>query len=268
MPETLRTLSVALGELRLSVDHRFDQVDKRFEQVDQRFDAMDRRIDEPALSAVDEHFVEQRRYTEFAFEAVNNRILIARTPVRAPFRSARREDRSLVAIAFPRAQAHVTRNVLVSRLHPQAGRGPRSWRAGGADGSWPACGRLARRRRTQGVRLANANRPPTPHPRLTTSFSSRSPTPAFSRPFPNLRPLALAPRRVLERPGLSSPRPCPGGGNRPSSLSRTPSRSTTSAARRCRAPRAIARSARRSRAAAMWSCPPTLSMRASLANRM
>lgn len=66
MPETLRTLSVALGEFRLSVD-------QRFEQVDQRLDATDRRIDE-RFRAVDEHFVEQHRYTEFAFEAVNNRI--------------------------------------------------------------------------------------------------------------------------------------------------------------------------------------------------
>ena len=103
MPETRRTLSVALGELRSSVDHRFDQ-------VDQRFDATDRRIDE-RFRGVDEQFVEQRRYTEFAFEAVNNRI----SSLEHRFeRVDRLEEKIDLAVAFPRAQAHVTRNVLVS----------------------------------------------------------------------------------------------------------------------------------------------------------
>lgn len=52
-----------LDSLSMSVDKRFAEVDKRFAEVDKRFDEVDKRFDE-----VSQHFVEQREYTEFAYE--------------------------------------------------------------------------------------------------------------------------------------------------------------------------------------------------------
>jgi chromosome segregation ATPase len=59
------------------VDRRFEQIDKRFEQVDQRFDEVDKRFKE-----VDERFkdvtralVEQREYTEFAFDRLRREMM-------------------------------------------------------------------------------------------------------------------------------------------------------------------------------------------------
>jgi uncharacterized protein YajQ (UPF0234 family) len=57
-----------------AVDRRFDAVDRRFDAVDARFEAVDRRFD-TLSSSVDRRFdevtdalVEQRQYTEFAFD--------------------------------------------------------------------------------------------------------------------------------------------------------------------------------------------------------
>jgi chromosome segregation ATPase len=72
------------------VDARFEQVDARFEQVDARFGQVDARfgqLDE-RLAAIDRqfeaihkefrevqgHFVEQREYTEFAYERLDRRL--------------------------------------------------------------------------------------------------------------------------------------------------------------------------------------------------
>jgi hypothetical protein len=52
------------------VDRRFEQVDRRFDQVDQRFDQVDRRFDETTAAVV-----EQRQYTEFAFERLRGEML-------------------------------------------------------------------------------------------------------------------------------------------------------------------------------------------------
>lgn len=56
VPETLTTVAEKITALSKSVDARFADVDKRFADVDKRFDE------------VTDAFVEQRRYTEFAFE--------------------------------------------------------------------------------------------------------------------------------------------------------------------------------------------------------
>lgn len=56
MPETLDTIAEKVTALSHAVDGRLAQVDARFADVDKRFDE------------VSEAFVEQRKYTEFAFE--------------------------------------------------------------------------------------------------------------------------------------------------------------------------------------------------------
>ncbi len=75
--EALGRVEQKVDDLSASVDWRFEQVDRRFEQVDRRFEEVDRRFEQ-----IDRHFeevdrrfdevttaiVEQRQYTEFAFE--------------------------------------------------------------------------------------------------------------------------------------------------------------------------------------------------------
>jgi DNA-binding ferritin-like protein len=56
VPKTLDTIAEKITALGQSVDERFAQVDARFADVDQRFDE------------VSEAFVEQLKYTEFAFD--------------------------------------------------------------------------------------------------------------------------------------------------------------------------------------------------------
>jgi chromosome segregation ATPase len=109
MPDTssakrFDTLEEKLDQLSESVDARFGQMDKRFEQVDGRFEQVDARfrqvdarfvqvdarfgqVDE-RLAAIDKqfeaihkefrevqgHFVEQREYTEFAYERLDRRL--------------------------------------------------------------------------------------------------------------------------------------------------------------------------------------------------
>jgi exonuclease VII large subunit len=48
------------------VDQRLDQADSRFDQVDSRFDQVDRRFEQ-----VDAAFLEQRHYTEFAYQRLD-----------------------------------------------------------------------------------------------------------------------------------------------------------------------------------------------------
>ena len=59
MAETLESISVQVVALSASVDARFEQVDKRFDKLEKRV--------EDGFAAADEHFAEQRAYTEFAF---------------------------------------------------------------------------------------------------------------------------------------------------------------------------------------------------------
>lgn len=74
LPERVDAVEEKLDGLSASVDARFDAVDARFEAVDARFDAVDARFD--AMDAkinrrfdeVTAALVEQRQYTEFAFE--------------------------------------------------------------------------------------------------------------------------------------------------------------------------------------------------------
>ena len=70
MPETLATIAEKITALGKSVDERFAQVDERFAQVDARFADIDTRFDEVA-----EAFVEQRKYTEFAFATLRAEVM-------------------------------------------------------------------------------------------------------------------------------------------------------------------------------------------------
>jgi hypothetical protein len=58
----VKELSVKADALSKSVDERFEGMDRRFDTVDARLDGMDARID-----GLETALVEQRRYTEFAF---------------------------------------------------------------------------------------------------------------------------------------------------------------------------------------------------------
>jgi chromosome segregation ATPase len=60
LPERVEAVEGKLDGLAASVETRFDQVDRRFDQVDQRFEQV-----QAAL-------IEQRRYTEFAYERLDS----------------------------------------------------------------------------------------------------------------------------------------------------------------------------------------------------
>ncbi len=59
LPERVEGIEQKLDALSASVDGRFEQVDRRFDQVDRRFDQVDAAL------------LEQRAYTEFAYEKLD-----------------------------------------------------------------------------------------------------------------------------------------------------------------------------------------------------
>ena len=58
-----------LDTLSASVDTRFGDVNTRFDAVDERFDGVDKRFDQ-TIADINVHFVEQRQYTELAFDTL------------------------------------------------------------------------------------------------------------------------------------------------------------------------------------------------------
>jgi hypothetical protein len=85
VPETLETIAEKITALSASVDKRFGEVDQRFGEVDKRFDG------------VSEAFVEQRKYTEFAFDRLRTEL---RREMRGGFdRLDRKLDRVLSAVS-------------------------------------------------------------------------------------------------------------------------------------------------------------------------
>jgi tetrahydromethanopterin S-methyltransferase subunit G len=98
LPERVDAIEEKLDRLTASVDARFDAVDARFDAVDARFDAVDARFDavdtrldgvDARLAGIDARFdtvdarfddvtsalVEQRQYTEFAFDRLRGEML-------------------------------------------------------------------------------------------------------------------------------------------------------------------------------------------------
>ena len=84
LPERVDRIEQKLDSLAIAVDERFEQVDKRFdslersidkrfEQVDKRFDSLERSIDK-RFDEVTQAIVEQRQYTEFAFERLERTV--------------------------------------------------------------------------------------------------------------------------------------------------------------------------------------------------
>lgn len=63
LPERVNAIEQKVDALTVTVDVRFAAVDARFDAVDARFDTVDARFDEVTLA-----LVEQRQYTEFAFD--------------------------------------------------------------------------------------------------------------------------------------------------------------------------------------------------------
>lgn len=70
LPEKINSIERKLDALTGSVDARFAAVNDRFAAVDARFDAVDARFDE-----VTSALVEQRQYTEFAFDRLRGEML-------------------------------------------------------------------------------------------------------------------------------------------------------------------------------------------------
>ena len=84
LPERVDAIEEKLDRLTASVDARFDAVDARFDAVDTRLDGVDARLDgiDARFDTVDARFddvtsaiVEQRRYTEFAFDRLRGEML-------------------------------------------------------------------------------------------------------------------------------------------------------------------------------------------------
>jgi len=62
LPDRVDRIEQKLDSLAVSIDRRFEDVDRRFDDVDKRF------------NEVTDAIVEQRRYTEFAFERLDKRL--------------------------------------------------------------------------------------------------------------------------------------------------------------------------------------------------
>ena len=91
VPETLATIAEKIIAVGKSVDERFARVDARFAQIDARFaqvdarfaqlDARFARVDarfadiDTRFDEVAEAFVEQRKYTEFAFATLRAEVM-------------------------------------------------------------------------------------------------------------------------------------------------------------------------------------------------
>ena len=69
LPERVDRIEQKLDSLAVSIDRRFSDVDRRFSDVDRRFNEVDKRFNE-----VTDAIVEQRQYTEFAFERLDKRL--------------------------------------------------------------------------------------------------------------------------------------------------------------------------------------------------
>lgn len=74
--EGTETVAQKIDTLSASVDKRFDtlsaSVDERFAFVDKRFDTLSASVDE-RFDGVDLALIEQRQYTEFAFDRLDSR---------------------------------------------------------------------------------------------------------------------------------------------------------------------------------------------------
>lgn len=69
LPDRVDRIEQKLDSLTASIDRRFADVDRRFADVDRRFDDVDRRFND-----VTDALVEQRQYTEFAFDRLDKRL--------------------------------------------------------------------------------------------------------------------------------------------------------------------------------------------------
>ena len=69
LPDRVDRIEQKLDSLAVSIDRRFDDVGRRFDDVGRRFNEVDRRFNE-----VTDALVEQRQYTEFAFERLDKKV--------------------------------------------------------------------------------------------------------------------------------------------------------------------------------------------------
>ena len=74
LPERVHAIEHKLDALTESIDARFDAVDARFDAVDARSDALTTSIDK-RFDEVTAALVEQRQYTEFAFDRLRGEML-------------------------------------------------------------------------------------------------------------------------------------------------------------------------------------------------
>ena len=76
LPDRVDRVEQKLDSLAVSIDRRFDDVDRRFDDVDRRFNDVDRRFNDVdrRFNEVTDALVEQRQYTEFAFERLDKKV--------------------------------------------------------------------------------------------------------------------------------------------------------------------------------------------------
>ena len=85
LPERVDRIEQKLDSLAASIDRRFDDVDRRFNEVDRQFNEVDRQFNE-----VTDALVEQRRYTEFAFDRLDSKLTTVDTKLDEVLRILRR----------------------------------------------------------------------------------------------------------------------------------------------------------------------------------
>jgi phosphate-selective porin len=111
VPETPkdRETPTTLEELSASVGRRFDAVDRRFEAVDRRFDGVDAAI------------VEQRQYTEFAFDQLKQDLSVVKQDLDVVKQDLDvvKQDVAVVKSGFGRLERKIDR--LIDREPPTGG---------------------------------------------------------------------------------------------------------------------------------------------------
>jgi hypothetical protein len=105
--QKIDTLSASFDRRFDTVDRRFDAVDRKFDTVDTRFDALSASLDE-RFAAVDVALIEQRQYTEFAFDGLRDEMRNGFNAVESRFNRLERKLDQFI-------DTHSTTNKLVER---------------------------------------------------------------------------------------------------------------------------------------------------------
>jgi hypothetical protein len=99
LPGKVQAIEDKLDALGASVEARFEMVDARFDQVDARFAQVDARFDDVTFA-----LVEQRQYTEFAFDRLRGEMTAGFSTMTEHFgRLERKLDQVIDRLVRPRS---------------------------------------------------------------------------------------------------------------------------------------------------------------------